>query len=340
MGNAAEKKETVSSTVIGVKGYQATDQRKFSQPTPGPKYLRPHPTVGGMYRWRLPLIFGLSVLLITTTFVSVVLLLSRSKHQNAQNASTVVSPKVVTIEKETPIERVTVLLPKNDIQPGQKLSPDDFYLAVRPKIQIPVTALTRYEQLSNSESKALLVKGSPVTDQMVLNVKNLNPVIASIQPGFRAVTILVNAMSSVEGWATAGAYVDVHWVTRSFGGLSVNLLAQNAKIISAERQVEQKGANPQPAGAAVPTTITLLVNDRDAQRISLASTGGELKLHLRGTEDTNKPAEATMLTLNDLLGSSEPDKQPHGVIRVRDEHGTMQEFSLKHGEIITKKLMG
>jgi Flp pilus assembly protein CpaB len=150
----------------------------------------------------------------------------------------------------------------------------------------------------------------------------------------------VNATSAVEGWATAGAYVDVHWVTNSFGDYTVNLLAQNAKILSAERQAEtaQTGSTNQQQAAVIPTTVTLLLTDRDAQKISLASTGGELKLHLRGTEDANKASQATVLTMNDLLGGTDDSKMPRGVIKIRDEKGHLQEFSLKNGQIVSRKI--
>ena len=174
---------------------------------------------------------------------------------------------------------------------------------------------------------------------MISNPKNLNPVIASIQSGYRAVTIKVNSTSAVEGWASAGAYVDVHWVSNAFGEYSVNLLAQNAKIVSAERQPElNKDRTVNQDATITPTTVTLLVTDRDAQKISLASTGGELKLHLRGMEDTNKAAQATTLTMNDLLGTSDPRKSPRGVVRILDDNGKMTEFSLRGGEITSKKL--
>jgi Flp pilus assembly protein CpaB len=130
-------------------------------------------------------------------------------------------------------------------------------------------------------------------------------------------------------------------VTNSFGDYTVNLLAQNAKILSAERQAEasQPGSsNQQQAAAVIPTTVTLLLTDRDAQKISLASTGGELKLHLRGTEDANKASQATVLTMNDLLGGADDSKMPRGVIKIRDEKGRLQEFSLKNGQIVSRKI--
>jgi pilus assembly protein CpaB len=250
------------------------------------------------------------------------------------------TPRIVLIEKEPTVETVVLLVPKKDILPGQKLSSDDFMLTVRPKDLVPQGSLSKFEQIINLESTALLVKDTPITQQMVMNPKLSNPIISSIEPGYRAVTILVNATSAVEGWATAGAYVDVHWVTNSFGDYTVNLLAQNAKILSAERQAEtaQTGSTNQQQAAVIPTTVTLLLTDRDAQKISLASTGGELKLHLRGTEDANKASQATVLTMNDLLGGTDDSKMPRGVIKIRDEKGHLQEFSLKNGQIVSRKI--
>ena len=276
-----------------------------------------------MIKYRMSIIFTFSLLLCFVSIIAIAMLLGRPS-----NSAVASNFKVVTVTKEPSIDFTTVLVPKNDIKPGTQLGENLFQIEVRPKVSTPATALTSVAQISNAQSRVLLVRGQPILDSMVKNAKSINPVVASIQPGTRAVTIQVNATSSVEGWATAGAFVDVQWVTKTFGPLSVNLLAQNAKILSAERQTENREQNP--ASGVVPTTVTLLVSDKDAQKISLAATGGELKLHLRGTEDINKPSLAYNLTITDLLGmSSAPQK---GTVKILDKNGEIKELVLFNGK--------
>jgi Flp pilus assembly protein CpaB len=349
MSNAVRKQnDTIAEpqfAVSGIKGYKTTDSKKFHERNSSTDLPRPRVAPMFLQGWRLPLIFIFFVFAFASISVALMLLLARPQKGLTAEGSlrSPQQPRIVLVEKEPTIETVTVLVPKRDIRLGEKLSPEDFTLTVKPKLLVPQNFLSRFEQLNNTQSRSFLIKGSPVTAQMLNNPKNLNPVISSIENGYRAVSILVNATSAVEGWASAGAFVDVHWVTNSFGDYTVNLLAQNAKIISAERQVEPNAKNGSKSSAApntavIPTTITLLVTDRDAQKISLASTGGELKLHLRGMEDANKAADSTVLTMNDLLGGSNPSNLPRGVIRVRDDKGVLKEFSLKGGEIVSRKI--
>ena len=330
MSNAAKKtslhSDTVSRALVSIKGYKPKDEQKFANKTAQTPPIR-HPKPLAI-KYRMPIIFGFSVFICFFCFISLVLLIG-APQKSSSSASVA---RVVTVSKEPVMEFTTILVPKQDIRPGTLLDETLFQIEVRPKISTPATALTSVAQIASAQNKVVLVAGQPVMDSMVKNAKTINPVVASIHTGARALTIQVNATSSVEGWATAGAFVDVHWVTNTFGPLSVNLLAQNAKILSAERQVENKSHQGQ---AVVPTTVTLLVSDKDAQKISLASTNGELKLHLRGSEDINKPALAASTTINDLLGKS--DAKTSGSLYVRNKQGGVDELVLQDGHIVVKK---
>jgi pilus assembly protein CpaB len=330
MSNTAKKisdpSETVSKALVSIKGYKPKDEQKFAdKTTKTPPITHPRPLA---VKYRMPIIFGFSVFICFFCFVSLVLLLGSPRSDSTSRSAA----RVVTVNKEPVMEFTTILVPKQDIRPGTVLDESLFQIEVRPKVSTPATALTSIAQIASAQSKVVLVAGQPVMDSMVKNAKTINPVVASIHTGARAITIQVNATSSVEGWATAGAFVDVHWVTNTFGPLSVNLLAQNAKILSAERQVESKANQAQ---TVVPTTVTLLVSDKDAQKISLASTSGELKLHLRGSEDVNKPALASSTTIYDLLGKS--DAKTSGSLYVRNKQGGVDELVLQDGQILVKK---
>ncbi len=274
------------------------------------------------------MIFGFSVVVFTMTFVGLVLILANSEQSQAVSSE---PQKVVFVEKESPVEMISVLTPTRDIKQGEKLEPAMFTIMAKPRLAVAATALQNPEQLRGAYARALLVKDQPVSQEMVNGAKHVNPVVANIQPGYRAVTINVNATSSVEGWASAGAFVDVHWISDVTGQKTATLIVQNAKILSAERQVE----NQQNGGQPVPTTVTLLVGDKDAQRISLASTGGALALLLRGNEDANKASVTTTLTLKDLLGMDSA-RETKGMARVRNDDGSFEEISVV-GKRISKQ---
>lgn len=212
-----------------------------------------------------------------------------------------VAPTTVVIQKEPEREMVEVLVPLRDIPPSTPLQPSLFKKERRLAISVDERAVKDFEAVIGAYSRTLLVAGTPLHADFITNVRPTTAISANIPVGYRAVAIRVNATSSVEGWARAGSKVDVHWTTTVRGAPSLVTIVQNAKVLSAERQVQ---ANTQP-GAAVPSTVTLLVSAQDAQKISLAeSTTGQLSLSLRGDSDAGK-AEGSggSITIDDLLGT-------------------------------------
>jgi Flp pilus assembly protein CpaB len=71
-------------------------------------------------------------------------------------------------------------------------------------------------------------------------------------------------------------------------------------VLSAERSLDEQVA----PGAAVPSTVTLLVTAQDASKIQLASTTGSLSLSLRGDEDTTGSSGGGTVTVDDLYGGN------------------------------------
>lgn len=279
------------------------------------------------HSWRLPLIFGFSVIIFAITFIGLVFILASSQKSEAATDS---QKKIVFVERQTPVESIAVLIPTRDIHKGEKLDRSLFKQVERPRVAVPVTVLTSFDQLKGGYARSNIIKDQAISQELVQGIQPLNPVIASIQPGYRAVTINVNATSSVEGWATAGAYVDVQWVSTVRNEKVATLITENAKILSAERQTDDRNQS-----APVPTTITLLVSSKDAKKVSLASNDGQLILLLRGTEDINKGARSTTLTLKDLYNvKGDIPTYGSGLVKMRNADGSVKELSVVEGKIV------
>jgi len=247
--------------------------------------------VGGQDKTWLWIFSGFFVLAVVVLLAFVYL-----KSEDPQAA-----PTTVVIQKEPEREMVEVLVPLRDIPASTPLQPSMFKKERRLQISVDERVVKDFEAVIGAYSRTLLVAGNPLHADFITNVRPTTAISANIPVGYRAVAIRVNATSSVEGWAKAGSKVDVHWTTTVRGAPSLVTIVQNAKVLSAERQVQ---ANSQP-GAPVPSTITLLVSAQDAQKISLAeSTTGQLSLSLRGDSDAGK-AEGSggSVTIDDLLGT-------------------------------------
>jgi len=261
--------------------------------------------VGGQDKTWLWIFSGFFVLAVVVLLAFVYL-----KSEDPQAA-----PTTVVIQKEPEREMVEVLVPLRDIPASTPLQPSMFKKERRLQISVDERVVKDFEAVIGAYSRTLLVAGNPLHADFITNVRPTTAISANIPVGYRAVAIRVNATSSVEGWAKAGSKVDVHWTTTVRGAPSLVTIVQNAKVLSAERQVQ---ANSQP-GAPVPSTITLLVSAQDAQKISLAeSTTGQLSLSLRGDSDAGK-AEGSggSVTIDDLLGT-----KPQGP-RIPNTKGTV-----------------
>ena len=224
-----------------------------------------------------------------------------------------------------------ILVPKVPIQVGQKLTPDLFELTDFPQHLLPRNALYTLD----SEvlfAIAPLAVGVPISRDSLAKdpAKAVNPMLARIPRGMRAMTVRVDVASAVEGWAGSGSIVDVLLVEKE----QTILIAESVQILSAERSLEPVDDRGSPS---IPNTVTLLVSPEQCLSISTAIPRGRLSLVLRGASDTapwkRKSLQAAKLTPDAAVES----RKVSGVL-VSEEHKYalvngkwIQSISIPHG---------
>ncbi len=211
-------------------------------------------------------------------------------------------PNSVVVEQkvDVPMKMVEVLVPVRNIEAGAALEVGLFRKEPRPQSAISTRIVSDFEQIQGQYARSLILAGQPLHKDYITSVRPVNAITANIPEGHRAVTISVDAKSSVEGWVRPGARVDVAWASNIKGRPGVTVIVQNALVLSAERQTDAR-VNP---GDPVPSTVTLLVTSNDAAKIQLAQTTGALTLQLRGDNDPGKGATGSSITVDDLFGVS------------------------------------
>lgn len=249
-------------------------------------------------------------------------------------------PTVVVVQKDAPVEMVDVLVPVSNINPGEPLQPQHFRVETRPSLSISPRVIKDYEEIKGRFARALILPGQPLMREQMVDTRPINQITASIPEGYRAVTIHVDARTSVEGWARAGSRVDVFWIGKLRGEQSITTLVQNALILSAERMTAQQAKE----GSPVPTTVTLLVTAEDANKVNLAITSGTITMALRGSADKGHGNLVGSITMNDLLAASGlVDNKPRdvrGVAKVKGPHGTEKEWVIVNGKVVEKTEQG
>lgn len=165
-----------------------------------------------------------------------------------------------------------------------------------PRHQVPDGAVT---DLAPFKDAVVMV---PLPANLPLFSKNFgsqiggeNAVVEKIPPGMRAMTISVDATSSVEGWAGSGSTVDVLLIEKD----RTSVVAEKVRILSAERSVHPVEGASSPA---VPSTVTLLVSQDQCLAINTAIPLGKIAFALRSARDEERWTTTTY-TAERLKGS-------------------------------------
>lgn len=211
-------------------------------------------------------------------------------------------------EKSLPAPQITagevqVLIPIAPIESGTELEPQLFRLEKRPAAQIGEGYLRDLEQIKGVYAGSYIAAGAPLNSAYVTTKRPINQIQANIPDGYRAVTLGVDATTSVEGWARPGAKVDVLLSSVVAAKPVIRVIVQNAKVLSAGMQAN---GEPQDAGQNVPATVTLLVTADEAGKIQLASSSGSLSLVLRGDEDAVESEDSLTVNIDTILGREDP----------------------------------
>lgn len=123
--------------------------------------------------------------------------------------------------------------------------------------------------------------------------------------GMKAVSIRVNDVLGVAGFVFPGDRVDV-LLTRTVrdGGVDksfVDVLLQSVKVLAIDQVADESKDSPTVAKA-----VTVEVDTKDAQKLTLAAGAGQLSLALRQAA-ASKGESTERVTLNDLTGDTPDD---------------------------------
>ncbi len=182
-------------------------------------------------------------------------------------------------------------------------------------------------------AKRLINAQMPILLDDVSEVRPANSF--QIPPGYRAVTITVDARSGVEGFAKPNTRVDVLWTYTQDGKKHVATITRFVKILSVGGNTASDQERAAVQGGETP--VTLLVTEKDAKKIELARNLGSLSLSLVGEQEMgNRTADPDEVTLQDLIGkpaegdSSEPASD--GVMYTADPRSGRQiRYVLRNG---------
>jgi pilus assembly protein CpaB len=198
-----------------------------------------------------------------------------------------------------------------DISLGQRLTPEMFKLAEWPTDSVPKGAFTDPQKLGGRVLKSNLQIGEPVSETKLAPSGTLGGLSALIAEGKRAITVRVNDVIGVAGFALPGNYVDIIVSTQKDATPGTDMREQSISKIVLERilvlAVAQE-VNRDETKPKVVNAVTLEVTPEQAEKLDLARSVGTLSLALRNQVDPQSAATqgATKLTLLPLTAPPTP----------------------------------
>lgn len=218
------------------------------------------------------------------------------------------APKAEAAAPKPPVNQ-GVAFASNDLIPGKVISFGDIVvMSLSPeqvkRRKLPPDAMTNTRFIIGRTLKTPLKKGDPflTTD---LYPEGMGPsVVERLKPGLRALTIPVNDLAAVSGFATPGSTVDVLFRSEESDVRPETLMTivENVEVLAHGQSVVPGMKDSTTAGR--PTgMVTLAVSPEQAASLQVAIGHGELSLALRNPGDaTLATGERSRMTLDRLMG--------------------------------------
>ncbi len=231
------------------------------------------------------------------------------------------------VEEQPPaeIQMKNVVVATRNIEPKVMLTAKMLEVKELPVDSVPVDAVTDITEIVNLPTRAKIFKGDVMTAQKVY--KNLEQAgfVGSIPPDCRAVSVNINDVTGVAGFAKPGDYVDVLLVERDEGLVTSSILLQNVLLLSINSDMgvnpppenEDSDAPVNPAAEAIenPAIATLALKPDDVLQLVSASQIGEIYLMLRPLRPQSERVYSTDYTVQSLKSQRlQQEKQDKPVV--------------------------
>ncbi len=224
------------------------------------------------------IVFAIGVALLVGLFAS------RYVYRQLQRAASV---------KPVAVDEVVVATARLPL--GTRLEPEQLRLVEWPTGSKLPGSFSRIEDCVGRAMITEVVANEPILEEKLAPKEAGAGLPVAIPEGMRAVSVRVDDVVSVAGFAMPGTMVDVlvtGEMQNTTGGNSITrTILEDVRVLAAGQQVQQdKDGKPQTVAV-----VTLLVNPEQADTLPMASTEGKIHLALRNTIDSEEVNPAPVL---------------------------------------------
>ncbi len=213
-------------------------------------------------------------------------------------ASRYVYRELQRASKVRPVAVTHIVVAAHAMALGTPLTAQDLKLVTWPKGQPMAGSFGRVQDCVGRSLITPVAMNEPILEAKLAPKAAGVGLPAAIPVGMRAVSVRVDNVVGVSGFAMPGTMVDVMLTGQPSGGTDslTRTIIEDVRVLAAGQTVEQdKQGKPKTV-----SVVTLLLTPKQADQLTMASTEGRIHLALRNTIDT-KIVEAPPVFKTPLL---------------------------------------
>lgn len=198
-----------------------------------------------------------------------------------------------------------VVVAASVVDAGMPLASNNLRVLQWPAQTAPQGGFESIDQVVGRVVRQPLVPGEPILESRLAPVDIKGGLSATLATGKRAITVRVNDVIGVAGFALPGSYVDVLVSARDTRNEPFSkIVLDRVKVLAVAQETAADPAKPKVVNA-----VTLELTPAESERLDLARSVGSLSLALRNELDRT-PLTSVGTRLDDLMHDSARAARP------------------------------
>lgn len=194
------------------------------------------------------------------------------------------------LSQQASLATTQVVVASRDIDLGSVLNASMLQGATWPSGSIPSGAISDLKAVDGRVVKTSVLRGEPILDAKLAPEGTKGGLSAVIGEGKRAITVKVNEVIGVAGFALPGNYVDVMVNTQDEQEKPISkIVLEKILVLAVAQEAGRDETKPKVVSA-----VTLEVTPEQAEKLDLARSIGSLSLVLRNQIDKDPTVTAGM----------------------------------------------
>jgi pilus assembly protein CpaB len=207
-------------------------------------------------------------------------------------------------------ETEAIYIAKLDINLGDALTEEVLKLEEWPKDKIPAGAIRELDELVGRRPRTKVYQGEPILEMKLVAPDARDNPADQVPPGFRVVSVRVDAHTGAAGLLRPGDRVDVQLFVKkdSRTGISKTMaktILKEVRVFAVEQDFRREADEDE---ASPPRTVSLVVSPEQADKLTLATRLGEINLVMRNPDDRGN-IKSDGANVDDLFIAEKVDRE-------------------------------